>query len=508
MNCFHSFYIDEPDLIFGGQGEDKDPRIGLKEFGPYYSSSEQEPSPSQIRIGIIGSGETLTLTKQLLGALKNPIPSDNSNRWLYPDYPGFSKESRVKSELINSDRWNASITHTEINNVLGITDVNNRIAAAVELYLLKIQAISMEEDTPHVIICSLPHEIEEYCGISRKTRGAKKPKFTELEKKIGDLKDKGQSFLTEWGINPESLIDSVPEKDYDLHNAMKGKAMKFGIPIQVLRESSLNRFHNYQDKGEGQNRATFAWNLSMGLYYKANGRPWRLAKLTVGTCYIGISFYKNLRNPKLNLESSMAQLFTHSGEGFVLRGTDVYVDEETKEPHLSEEQSYSLLMDVLDKYKIKTGSPPNRVVLHKTSMYTEEEKNGFRKALGGCHSDFISIKKYTPLRAFRIGEYPVLRGTVIQLTPREYLLFSGGYIPRLRTYPGHKVPEPLHIIHEGDSDAEKVCREILGLTKLNWNTTSFATNKPITIEFAYRVGAILSELKDEKTAEDHYRFYM
>jgi hypothetical protein len=202
----------------------------------------------------------------------------------------------VKSELINSERWNEPITQTEINNVLRIADVNNRIAAAVQLYMSKTQAISMEEDPPQVIIFSLPHQIEEYCGISPKTRGAKKPKFTELEKKVEQLKSKSQSFLTDWGIDPESLKDSGPERDYDLHNALKGRTMKFGVPIQVLRESSLKKFHSYPDGGDGQNKATFAWNISMGLYYKANGRPWRLAKLTNGTCYVGISFYKNLRN--------------------------------------------------------------------------------------------------------------------------------------------------------------------------------------------------------------------
>ena len=45
---------------------------------------------------------------------------------------------------------------------------------------------------------------------------------------------------------------------------------------------------------------------------------------------------------------------------------------------------------------------------------------------------------------------------------------------RSRTYPGSSIPEPLLITIEGDSELKEICKEIMGLTKLDWNTTSFA----------------------------------
>lgn len=54
----------------------------------------------------------------------------------------------------------------------------------------------------------------------------------------------------------------------------------------------------------------------------------------------------------------------------------------------------------------------------------------------------------------------------------------------------------------------QVCKEISGLTKLNWNTTEFATLLPITLEFAGKVSKILSEIDEEKPFQNHYRFYM
>ena len=91
------------------------------------------------------------------------------------------------------------ILSSEIKHILSIVDVNKRIATASTLFSKKIEEISCEESAPHVIICALPSVLEDYCGISEKTRGAKRPRFTALEKAISDLKSKGQTFLTSWG---------------------------------------------------------------------------------------------------------------------------------------------------------------------------------------------------------------------------------------------------------------------------------------------------------------------
>jgi len=87
-------------------------------------------------------------------------------------------------------------------------------------------------------------------------------------------------------------------------------------------------------------------------------------------------------------------------------------------------------------------------------------------------------------------------------------LYATGFTPRIRTYPGLRIPRPLLITHHGDSEIKLICSEILGLTKLNWNTTAFSTQLPITLEFAHRVGKVLSELPADAKLQDHYRFYM
>lgn len=154
------------------------------------------------------------------------------------------------------------------------------------------------------------------------------------------------------------------------------------------------------------------------------------------------------------------------------------------------------------------GTKPSRVVIHKTSYFTEAEKEGFNEAIGEAKRDFITLSTQHNIRFLRTGIYPVLRGTMISLAPNKCLLYTTGYTPRIRTYPAHRIPRPLLITHEGDSEIKFICREIMGLTKLNWNTTVFSTQMPITLHFANEVGKVLSELPDVIEVKDHYKFYM
>ncbi|MGH2638860.1 MAG: hypothetical protein ACRDF4_06210, partial [Rhabdochlamydiaceae bacterium] len=238
------------------------------------------------------------------------------------------------------------------------------------------------------------------------------------------------------------------------------------------------------------------------------GKPWRLAKLRTDTCYIGISFFHNKLNPDNDVETSMAQVFTHNGQGIVLRGKDVVVDQKTKQPHMSERQMLDLIQKSIRMYEDVAKRNPTRVVIHKTSSFWEDEKKGANAAVGKSASDLITITKQHALRFLRSGSYPVLRGTMITLSDDKCLLYTSGYIPRIRTYPGLRVPQPLLITRIGDSELFEVCREIMGLTKINWNTTAFATAMPITLEFSRRVGNVLSEIDETVELQDHYRFYM
>lgn len=509
---FETNYIVEPDLVFGNRKEDKDPKIGLSYHGPYHYHDEESPL-SSIRVGVVGNQECIMLACKILDLIQKEVKNEKSNHWLFPDYPGMNKKSPFKCSIIKASQWNGLLTNDyDLKKIKEISNANERIAYGVNLYVNKIKQIKAGDDIPDIIICTLPNTVEKHCGISELTRGAKQPHLTKLEKTIRRLKSEGQLFLDQWGH--EEATKKAKEKSYDFRNSLKGKAMAYGIPIQLIKETTMHQIIDYEgiNKHQTETPATFSWNFSTALYYKASGKPWRLAKLHQDTCYVGISFFRNKLHPNNDIQTSMAQVFTHDGEGLVLRGSEVKTHEYTKQPYLKEDQARVLLERAIEKYMERTRKNPTRIVIHKSSIFFDEEKNGFNDAIykyGNLKKDFVSISSpRSPIVFFRPGNFPILRGTMINIGNNEFLFYTSGYAPRIRTYAGHGTPNPLRIIHYGDSNKNEIAKEILNLTKLNWNTTSFSTHRPITIEFADRVGKILSELKDDKNLQDHYKFFM
>ena len=165
ISKFTAKYISEPDLIFGNKCEDKDPRIGLKHFGPYFFDDEDFPLES-VRIGIIGNKKCVSLAKKILQLIEQPVCSQKSNRWLFVDYPGMNNRSKFKCVIKTSDNWNASLSNDlELAKIENVEDPNERIGYAVDLYLQKIRNIAEGDNQPNVIICTLPKPVENYCGI-------------------------------------------------------------------------------------------------------------------------------------------------------------------------------------------------------------------------------------------------------------------------------------------------------------------------------------------------------
>ena len=186
-------------------------------------------------------------------------------------------------------------------------------------------------------------------------------------------------------------------------------------------------------------------------------------------------------------------------------------DKNDKRPHLSNEQSYSLLKDALIKYKFALGMMPGRLVLHKTSNYYEDEMDGFIKAMEEANIteyDIITVME-TELRFFRNNLYPPVRGSLFSLSEERHILYTRGSVHQYQTYPGMYIPAPIEIrIVKNVSSVKTICREILGLTKMNWNNTQFDNKYPITIACARRVGEIMKYLGDKDIPKESYAFYM
>ena len=80
---------------------------------------------------------------------------------------------------------------------------------------------------------------------------------------------------------------------------------------------------------------------------------------------------------------------------------------------------------------------------------------------------------------------------------RAYL-WTMGYVPRLDTYPGWEVPNPLAVdVLRGAAPLEVVLADVMALTKLNYNSADYSAALPVTLGFADAVGEILMAAPDD-----------
>src|SRR5690606_11386062 len=110
----------------------------------------------------------------------------------------------------------------------------------------------------------------------------------------------------------------------------------------------------------------------------------------------------------------------------------------------------------------KHGKSPNEVFIHGRTNFNNQEWDGFCQA---CPNETqltgIKIKKSNRMKIYRAGTRPLARGTAWTIDEKRAYLWSSGYIPRLATYPGWEVPNPLEIeIQRGSANIGTVLKDI------------------------------------------------
>jgi hypothetical protein len=273
------------------------------------------------------------------------------------------------------------------------------------------------------------------------------------------------------------------------------------IPRKVKRES--NR--------QTQVKATRAWNLLNALFYKAGKVPWRLLpdQAEYRTSFLGVGFYRDLDGQQL--WTSTAQMFDERGRGLILRGARAQTESKGRHPYLTAKDAEELVVQSITAYKAHHRHVPARIVLLKTSRFRPEEAEGIDSALdkfGIEMADLLWVQESSPIAVFRDGNYPVLRGTFINLDTKG-LLYTRGSVPYYGTYPGLRVPRPLLLVPHEHSDSKllTLARDVLALTKVNWNTTQFDQKLPAPIKAAREVGRILKHIEFGMAVSPDFRKY-
>lgn len=461
-----SEWFEEPSLTFAQGHEHIDPKVGIPLYGPASLGSSRHRS--EVHVGFIGTGEGMEKAVRFYSACCEGIDGDAEHE----PFPGCKADRGYRCNLRMDDAFNEKITQNELANLLKIRETKQRFAETLDLLIEKLRLLTQEHDHPlDYVVVVVPPSVYDRC-------------------RVADYHEKGVGMVHR-----------------DLRRAFKARAMSFHKATQLVQE---NTFCEEAVSRDLDHKSERAWNLFNGLYFKADGLPWGPANLPPSSCFVGVSFYRPLGSAS-TLRTSLVQAFDENGEGLVLRGHSFHWDEKKdgKTPHLTEEHAGELIDDVLMQYAKLRHQQPTRVVVHKTSRFEPSETRGFQSSLQKVSQcDLVALRPTSEIRLIRAGSYPALRGTSFDIGDISFL-YTTGYIPFLGRFPQGHVPSPLELAdHVGDTPRSQLLREVLILTKMNWNSARMYGLMPITVRFSRLVGDILREVPEDITPHPKYKFYI
>jgi hypothetical protein len=268
----------------------------------------------------------------------------------------------------------------------------------------------------------------------------------------------------------------------------------------------------------------------LGLYVKANGTPWRNETISDSTAFIGLDFSVNRINNATRFVLGSSHIFDSSGQGlrFLLQPIEnpVFYG---RNPFMSKEDARRLILKLKEAYfRLDGNSKLEKLVIHKVLHYTNDEMQGIAEALEGIDNiELLQIQKYSNWRAIRgfkdaqskisIAAYPVQRGTVIQLDDFSFLLWTHGSVLDQDVAGVNKdyyqstrgIPAPLLIRRfRGTDPIETTVREVLALTKMNWNGGELYKILPVTLDFSKRLARYAKQAETLQAIPYDFRFFM
>ena len=315
----------------------------------------------------------------------------------------------------------------------------------------------------------------------------------------------------------------IEGESFDLHDYIKAFCAEKGIMSQLIREKTIN---------DTTQKCQINWWLSLSFFVKSFRTPWILANTNNTTAFAGLGYsVENKNDVDGHIVLGCSHIYSSNGEGLKYKLARISNDKiqwRHKKPHLSYDDAYEFGKSILNLFYESMNELPKRVVIHKRTFFTDEEKQGIIDSISDNNKvesiDLVEINfenniKYTSSRIYNgkvdIDGYSVSRGTCIQLNSKEALLWAHGVIPSVinpkwNFYPGGRyIPKPLRIIkHYGTGSLEQIANEILGLTKMNWNSLNMYSQLPATISSSNDIARIGKLIGANSKHEYDYRYFI
>lgn len=471
---YRGLELAEPALLFcdkrgTGTNTDTHPVRGLAANRPFdYPLTLKGLVPS-LRIGVIcPRSEAPHVRAYLQKANQGHRPADPERDYLV-DYPGFQQAYGLPIEIpeLDAPGWAYCAEPLSTGEHTGALSVAQQITGALEAL--------RSSYAPHVVLVFFPRRWDLLRG----------------------YRDEHERF--------------------DVHDFVKAYAVQRGVATQFLTEDTLS----------DTQQCRVWWWLSLALYVKGMRTPWVLGGLDEDAAYVGLGFSIDRNAAKGNhIVLGCSHIYSARGEGLQYRLSKVENPIiRGKNPFMSRDDARRTGETIRQLFFDARMKLPRRVVLHKRTPFLKEEREGLLDGLSGIATvDMLEIVedralRYVasmPRRDGTIDEdnFPVRRGTVMKLDDFTALLWVHGATtavnPNLKYFQGkRRIPAPLTIRrHAGVTPLNQLSAEILGLSKMNWNTFDLYTKLPATLQSSSEIARIGSLLQRFGAGSYDYRLFI